>query len=282
MSNEAEHRAMVAKLFPQIGVKSFKPVGGGRNCYTYEVDGEWIVQLPRSEEAEEMLLKQIAVLPELALEVSGAVPIPEMVSRDPLLMGYRKIAGEPLSRARDDDVWPERLGRFLYDLHMVPPEFVGMRGRGSGVVRDGLGAQIREFDDRVLSLLSDTDRDAASDRFRSFMGDDGNWRFAPCVTHGDIRSDHVLATPAGDFAGVIDWEQVSVGDPAIDFAWVLHEEPDAGERALAAYGGTPDDRFRDRARFRYQLMPWYEVVYGLESGESGLVARGLEAIRARL
>jgi aminoglycoside phosphotransferase (APT) family kinase protein len=122
----------------------------------------------------------------------------------------------------------------------------------------------------------------AAERFRSFMGDAGNWRFAPCVIHGDIRPAHVLSTPAGDFAGVIDWEQVSVGDPATDFAWVLHEEPDAGERALSAYGGTPDDRFRDRARFRYQLMPWYEVVYSVESGESGSVARGLEAIRARL
>jgi aminoglycoside phosphotransferase (APT) family kinase protein len=279
VSSEAEHRALVARLFPHLAVQSFEPVGGGRNCYAYEVDHEWIVQLPRSGAAEEMLLKQIAVLPELALEVSGAVPIPEIVLRDPLAMGYRKIAGAPLSEVRDDDLWPERLGRFLYDLHMVPPEFVGMRARGTAVVREDLGRQLGEFSDRVFPLLSGSERAASADRFRTFMDDEGNWRFAPCVTHGDIASAHILVTAAGDFAGVIDWEQVSVGDPAADFAWLLHAEPTAGERALAAYGGAPDEGFRDRVRFRYMLMPWYEVIYGLDAGEQGSVDEGLGRIR---
>jgi aminoglycoside phosphotransferase (APT) family kinase protein len=281
MSKEAEHRALVARLFPHLPVQSFQSVGEGWTCYTYLVDGEWIVQLPRSGLAEEMLLKQIDVLPELALEVSGAVPVPELVSRDPLLMGYRKIAGVPLSEAPDDDVWPERLGRFLYDLHMVPPEFVGMRARGTDVVRQDLGRQLREFGERAFPLLSESDREAFAERFRAFMDDDANWRFAPCVTHGDLESAHILVTPAGDFAGVIDWEQVSVGDPAVDFAWMLHAEPAAGERALAAYGGTPDDRFRDRARFRYAMMPWYDVIHGLDASLPELVDAGLGDIRMR-
>ena len=40
-------------------------------------------------------------------------------------------AGEPFDRAAGDGVWPERLGRFLYDLHLCPPEFVGMRWRSA-------------------------------------------------------------------------------------------------------------------------------------------------------
>ena len=254
MSEASEHRALLAQLFPQLTIDTFERVGDSRSCHVYEVDGEWIVQLPRSEAAGQILLKQIAVLPELALEVSGSVPIPELVSRDPVVMGYRKIAGEPLSDVRDSDVWPERLGRFLYDLHMVPPEFVGMRARGTGVVREELARKIAEFSDLVFPLVSGAERSAFEIRFRSFMEEEGNWRFAPCVTHGDIASSHILVTPVGDFAGVIDWDQVNVGDPAADFAWILHAEPLAGERALAAYGGTPDERFLDRAAFHYLLM----------------------------
>ena len=36
-------------------------------------------------------------------------------------------AGVSLEEA-PDGLWPERLGRFLYDLHLMPPEYVGLRG----------------------------------------------------------------------------------------------------------------------------------------------------------
>ena len=50
-------------------------------------------------------------------------------------MAYRRIEGAPCAERAELGMWPERLGRFLYDLHMVPPEFVGMRARGAADVR---------------------------------------------------------------------------------------------------------------------------------------------------
>src|SRR5512134_99166 len=62
----AAHRDLVAGLFPQLAIDEFEPIVGGWTCDTYRVDGEWIVQLPRTPYAEERLLRQIEVLPELA------------------------------------------------------------------------------------------------------------------------------------------------------------------------------------------------------------------------
>ena len=277
-----EHRALVARLFPQLGaIASFEPVGGGWTCDTYEVDGTWILQLPRDPGAEARLRTQIEVLPEIAAEVSGAVPEPELVSLDPAIMGYRKLEGASLFEAGDDGVWPERLGRFLYDLHMVPPEFVGLRARGPADVRAALDGELADLRERVFPLLTAEERDGFGERFRAFMDDERNWRFSPCVTHNDIGRPHVLVTRTGDLAGVIDWEEVGIGDPAADFAWILGARPGAGERALAAYGGPPDTGFRARGRFSFLLMPWHEVVYGLDIDQDAFVQTGLEGVRAR-
>jgi aminoglycoside phosphotransferase (APT) family kinase protein len=278
----AEHRALVARLFPQIGAfTSFEPVRGGWTCDTYEVDGVWIVQLPREGGADTYLRRQIEVLPEIAAEVSGAVPEPELVSLDPVILGYRKLEGASLFDAGDDGVWPERLGRFLYDLHMIPPEYLGMRVRGAAALREERRGELAKMRERVFPLLGPAEAGAFDDRFDAYLADDDLWRFATCVTHNDLGPEHILVSPTGDLAGVIDWEEVGIGDPAWDFAWLLGVRPDAGERALAAYGGPPDTGFRTRGRFSFLLMPWHEVVHGLDTGQEAFVQRGLEGVRAR-
>ena len=277
-----EHRALVARLFPQLGaIASFEPVGGGWTCDTYEVDGTWILQLPRDPGAEARLRTQIEVLPEIAAEVSGAVPEPELVSLDPAIMGYRKLEGASLFEAGDDGVWPERLGRFLYDLHMVPPEYLGMRARGAEALREERRAELASMRARVFPLLSAAEAGAFGDRFDAYLADDDLWRFATCVTHNDLGPEHILVSPMGDLAGVLDWEEVGIGDPVWDFAWLLGARPGAGERALAAYGGPPDTGFRARGRFSFLLMPWHEVVYGLDIDQDAFVQTGLEGVRAR-
>ncbi len=278
----AAHRAIVIERFPDLRMERFEPIGDGWTYDTYRIDDAWIVQFPRTDHAATTLRMQIQVLPELANEVSAPVPMPELVSFEPLCMGYRLIAGVPFTQVGEDGVWPERLGRFLYDLHLVPPEYLGMRPRGMPAFRDERAAQLSLFRDRAFPLLEPRERERAAGAFDTHIDDDANWRFAECVTHGDLGPAHILASPTGDLAGVIDWEEVGMGDPARDFAWMLHAYPGAGERALAAYGGQPDARFRERAWFAFLQMPWHEVMYGLETDQPSFVESGLVGVRERL
>lgn len=275
-----EHRALVARLFATLTpILSFEPVGDGWTCHTYRVNDDWIVQLPRSERASETLRTQMDVLPELVREVSAPVPVPELISRDPAAMAYRRIEGAPATDVTG--VWPERLGRFLYDLHMVRPEYVGMRARGPRDVRAALTIELADLREHVFPLLTAADRGSFDDRFHTFLEDERNWRFSPCVTHNDIVSAHILVTPTGDLAGVIDWEEVGTGDPAIDFAWLLGAEAEVGEWTLAAYGGAPDDRFRERCGFAFMLMPWHDVAHGLNVNRPEVVEAALAQVRER-
>jgi len=276
-----EHRTLVRRLFPSIDVDTFEPIGAGWTYDTYEVNGEWIVQLPRSEYAVERLRAQVALLPELSREVSALIPVPSSVSKDPPAMVYPKLHGAPADRA-PDGIWPERLGRFLYDLHMVPPEFVGLRTVPPASIRQGRRTMCARLADVVLPRLEGRSRARADALLSAYLDDDRLWGFSTCLTHGDLGPEHVLVGSWGDLVGVLDWEEIAIGDPVWDFAWWLHEMPEEGERALAAYGGAPDATFRERARHSWALMPWHEVEHGVMMGAEGSVERGLEGVRARL
>jgi aminoglycoside phosphotransferase (APT) family kinase protein len=275
-----EHRRLTARLFePLAPIASFEPVGDGWTCDTYRVDSDWIAQFPRSETAAGTLRKQMDVLPELARELSAAVPVPQLVSRDPAVMVYRRIQGDAATDA--SGVWPERFGRFLYDLHMVRPEYVGMRQQDPGVVRAHFEAELTDLTVKVFPRLTPAERESWGGSLGPFVAREDRWRFSPCVTHNDIGRPHILVAADGDLAGVIDWEEVGIGDPAADFAWLLGAEPDAGERALAAYGGAPDEGFRARCWFHFMLTPWRDIVHGLESGRPEIVEAGLAELRER-
>jgi aminoglycoside 2''-phosphotransferase len=264
-------RDLVAGLFPELSLEGFQPIEGGWTCDTYRAGDSWIVQLPRTRYAEERLRRQIEVLPELAGEVSSAVPMPELASLDPVCMAYRAIEGVPCVELGAAGIWPERLGRFLYDLHMAPPEFLGMRVTTARAVRDDLRERWMRLRELASPYLTGEGARAVHASIEGIFDDDAAWAFAPCVTHGDLVPEHVLVTPSGDLSGVIDWEEIGVGDPAWDFAWFVHAMPSEGERALAAYGGQPDAGFAIRAALSFALMPLHELEHGVETDRPDLV-----------
>jgi aminoglycoside phosphotransferase (APT) family kinase protein len=72
---------------------------------------------------------------------------------------------------------------------------------------------------------------------------------------------------------VIDWGDARVGDPALDYAWLLN--------GPFAHWDVDSD-LRRRARFYHRLGPWYEAHYGLFTDKPAHVERGLAGIRDRL
>ena len=63
MTHADEHRAIIEHRWPELGVRTFEPVGDGWDCFTYLVNGEWVFQFPRSADATESLAKQTDVRP---------------------------------------------------------------------------------------------------------------------------------------------------------------------------------------------------------------------------
>ena len=96
--------------------------------------------------------------------------------------------------------------------------------------------------------------------------------FRPALTHSDLGPSHLLVRD-GKLVGVIDWGDARVGDPAIDYAWLLS-------------GPFPDwdvgDELRRRALVYHRLGPWFEVHYGAFTDQPERVRSGFAGVRSRL
>ena len=232
--------------------------------YDFEVavvDDEWLFRFPRRSGVEEALEREIALLPVLAAALPVAVPSFEIVSRDPPFVGYRAIDGRPLV---DEDA--DGVRAFLDALHAFDVSGLALeRPDWVAAYRD----QCAEFERLVLPLLDSDLRRAAT---RLFAETETLLGFEPTLVHADLGPAHLLVRDRR-LVGVIDWADMRLGDPAIDYAWMLNGP-------FAKWEVDPE--LRRRARFYHRLGPWYEAHYGLFTNQPEHTERGLAGIRERL
>jgi aminoglycoside phosphotransferase (APT) family kinase protein len=225
------------------------------------VDDAWVVRWPRHALAGEEIEQEVELLPVLAPLLPVAVPEFEYVSRDPWLVAYRLIRGEPLV---DED--PAGVRAFLDALHAVDVETVPAR-RPDWL--ETYREQANEFRRLVLPLLDADERSAGEALLAETEMLTG---FQPALTHSDLLPEHLLVR-GGKLAGVIDWSDARIGDPALDYAWLLHGPfPD----------WDVDDELRRRARIYHRLGPWFMAHNGVFTHRPDRVRDGLAGVRSRL
>ena len=117
--------------------------------------------------------------------------------------------------------------------------------------------------------------------WEGFLDNDDNFRFAPVVVHHDLSGDdHILCEPErAKITGIIDWGDVAIGDPAIDFTglyWDCGEE--FTNQVLAKYGGTVDQTFWERTVFYYKIGAFHEIEYGQLINDDVHIKNGLKSL----
>lgn len=226
------------------------------------LEGAWVMRTPRNARAAEKLAKETRLLPKLAPALPVAIPQFEHVSRNPDFVVYRLIEGTPL---RDED--PAGVRAFLDALHAFDVGPIDLPRP------DWLEAWRENVDDVfrpvVLPLLDPDERPRAEALLAETETLTG---FERTLVHGDLGPSHLLVRD-GRLAGVIDWAGAELGDPAIDYSWLLNGPfPD----------WDVDDELRRRALVYHRLGPWWEVDYGVRTEQPEFVRSGLAGLRSRL
>jgi aminoglycoside phosphotransferase (APT) family kinase protein len=199
------------------------------------------------------------LLPVLADSLPVEVPRFAYVSRDPAFVVYPLIRGTPLV---DED--GEGVRAFLTALHAVRTDLLIAEDWP-----DAYRRQCAEFERLVVPLLDVDERAGAAALFAEVETLTG---FTPALVHGDLGAEHLLVRD-GRLAGVIDWGDARIGDPALDYSWLLHGPfPD----------WDVDDDLRRRAGFYHRLAPFFSVHYGELTGQPAYTERALATLRARL
>jgi aminoglycoside phosphotransferase (APT) family kinase protein len=221
------------------------------------LDDMWVVRIPRREACAEMLAIEAVLLPALAPTLP--VRVPEFVYAAEVAV-YRLIDGSPLV-GEEDGVREFLAALHAFDVGDLPvprPDWLETYRR-----------QCEAFRRLVLPLLDVDERDRAEALFAEVETLTG---FEPVLTHSDLGPEHLLCRD-GKLVGVIDWGDTRIGDPALDYAWLLN-------------GPFPrwdvDDDLRGRSRIYHRLVPWFEAHYGVFTGQPARTERAVAAIRTRL
>ena len=191
------------------------------------------------------------------------------------LIGHRKLPGRPLAPS---DITPQsrgdiarQVGAFLVALHNVPP------GRLHGLdlphyppLPESLDALWRNTAGYLAANLAPDDFARVELWWRAVRRDKQLRAYRPTLVHGDLWYDNILFDPERRrIVGIIDFENLSIGDPAIDLATQSYLGGGFARSVLEHYDveGALPANIDVRARTLLGLRELKGLEYGLLVGE---------------
>jgi aminoglycoside phosphotransferase (APT) family kinase protein len=230
----------------------------GWDCSVWRVGDEWAVRLPRREIAAPLVLNEQRVLPEIASRIAPTgVRIPAPVfsgvpgsgypwpwSIVPWLEGTRGIDVPRPDRAG----WTAPLAAALSALHTPAPEGFPpnpFRGVPLAARADAVATRLAQL--TADGALTAHEAQAAASSWALGLAAPP-WDGPPLWIHGDLHPANLVAD-GSRLVGIIDFGDVTAGDPAYDLAvaWLAFD-PECRRAFTAAFAGRYDDATWVRAR----------------------------------
>ncbi|URM90487.1 viomycin phosphotransferase [Streptomyces sp. MRC013] len=284
MSIRTTHRALLSRLLPGDRTDDLAVRQG--QFHTVVIGSDRVVCLPRTRAAAARLPQRAAALHALAgLGLGFRTPEPLLrggAEEVPFLV-LGRIPGEPLEA---DALNGARV------VDTVAAQYVTLL---SDLVRAGTDETVRAVlprapEDRwrrfagsvraeLFPLMSDSGRLRAE---RELAALDGLPRITRAVVHGDLGAENVLwewTHGLPHVSGVLDWDDVALGDPAEDLAAICAGYgPEFLERVLAL-GGWSDRGLLTRITAIRGTFALQQAFYAIRDGDEEELADGLAGYR---
>ncbi len=289
------YRRLIESAYPEFRLDTLEPIGQGWDFVAIEANGSHIFRFPKREDIVPQQERELNFLPELANVLPVEVPRFDFVSRDSsrepsLFVRYPKISGQPLKIEMLTDAGLRRslaqsLGETLSTLHGSSIENLQsgqFQPREVDALRQEQQSAFGYVREHILPLLTPESRLNGSRRWSDYLENDANFDFDPMLVHGDVGAENVLCDyEHGLVTGIIDWSFAAVDDPATDFEHLMMRAvDDFGLEVLSFYDGENGPEFIRRIRDLHGLHPYWDVRFGLETGQNAYVWSGVAAIEA--
>lgn len=244
-------RRLLAEQHPDLGGRPLTPLASGWDNVMFRLGPDLVVRLPRRLAAAELVEHEQRWLAELAPTLPLPVPAPVRLGRPTAFYPWSWSVlpwfdGGPAGTdpSLDGPTVAHQLGRFLAALHRPAP--------ADAPANPHRGVPLREREARFLTwvdaLADSTGRPGLLDRETTLA------RWTACVAapvwdgppqwvHGDLHG-HNLLSQGGELSAVIDFGDITAGDPATDLAvaWSVLDPADwPAFRAAATTEHRPID-----------------------------------------
>lgn len=243
--------SLLKEYVPSIAGLPIEFVEAGWDNETHRVGDDHAVRLPRRKEGAPLIENEQIWLPQLAESLPLPIPAPIHLGKPafgftwpwsvvPWIHGVSLNHAPPL----ETETLINQLTDFLLALHVpapanapINPHRGGPLGERASVVADRIDALVPLFE--TLQI----ERDPLAKLWAELV-ETPVWSGDPVWLHGDLHPGNVIVRGA-KVAGVIDFGDITSGDPATDLAigWMALSEPDDRNkfRQRAAVGGKSID-----------------------------------------
>lgn len=257
-------RGLLEGQHPDLAHMPLRPIEAGWDNAMFRLGEGLTVRLPRRAASAGLIAHEQTWLPRLAPRLPLPVPAPYRTGLPAAGYPWRWsvapwLPGAPADERPPDVDQARPWAAFLRALHApadadAPPNPV----RGvplplrAAAVETRMG-RIADGGDAIAPPVWAIWRDAL----------DAPANVSPTWLHGDLHPRNVLVE-GGAVAGVIDWGDITAGDPATDLAsiWMLFDAPLARRAAIEAYAMSAATLRRARG---------WAVLFGVMLLDSGLV-----------
>ncbi|HWD40926.1 MAG TPA: phosphotransferase, partial [Fimbriimonas sp.] len=251
--------------------------GAGWDNHAYLVGDELVFRIPHRKLGGDLMDTECQVLGYLCQQdLPLRIPEPRYQAKPGGGFPYA-IAGYPLIPGVSADMvtWTDEergknagtLGGFLAALHSVP---IGIpTPRVDALKRADLLYRMPIVQEKTLN---------APESYRALLVELSKtplYEGAPVWVHGDLYAKHLIVGDDRQIAGVIDWGDVHVGDPALDIAIAWMFLPmQSWPKFRSAYGPIDENTWR-RAQFR-AMTHWAYLNEYAQDRKDGALQRELE------
>ena len=242
--------AMIRDQYPPLAGTPVVPVGEGWDNFMFRVGDDHVARFPRRQMSAPMVEHEARWLPQLSDNVNLPIPVPIFLGEADRGFPWRWsiapwIEGTQLARAKtpiDATFCADQLGRFLRGLHSIAPD--------EAPVNPWRGMHVAERDDvtreRIASVADESSERAGLLAVWQGVISAAEHSGPATWLHGDFHPANVL-TLDGRISGVIDFTDLTSGDPATDLsiAWMV---PGIDADDLFGAYGNADESLRCRSR----------------------------------
>ena len=292
--NEEVVNQLIHTQFSDFQVRTISFIGEGWDNFAYEVNESHIFRFPKHKEANLLLQNEINCLQRIhsQLDISSIeIPLPNYVGIPSkefpyAFCGYKKIPGRSacsfeLNETDRIKLAPD-LALFMKKLHAIPVIQAQLwEIKGCAEDRMNPSLLIQMISDHLQMLgnrgLLQEDTTAISDFLERFPREIA--RNEKILLHGDLYARHLVLDEAKKLVGIIDWGDMDIDHPAIDFQIVYTFFPWEGRMKFFEVYGEVDPNILKLAKLRALYSASGIARIGLQVNDGALVKEGLWGLR---
>jgi aminoglycoside 2''-phosphotransferase len=275
MNIPSSYLNLIRTRFPDLNDVSFSINRDGLFNDVIIVNDAIVFRFPKNAEAKRTLAAEAKVLDVVRRFV--AMPVPRFEQCDGDCVAYQLIPGQALQRddiLRQEETAQDLLARqiaiFLQQLHTIPQPLLeeeNIQAAGSVRSREDWIALFHDVEREMFPLLMSHAQEWVIRHFIPVLDRTLDLRYDPALVHGDLGPYHILYDPATRrINGVIDFGTAGLGDPADDFANIIHAFGESFLKRMSLFYPAIEHAL-NRARFWAGTLDIQWALAGLRSGD---------------